>query len=179
MEIAYASRSRYLEVCERSLSFRQLQQGETIAILLPSSGYARYITVAPECYSCPGASSEGVMPALLIADIEVTDAAGYEEYQRQVPAYVAAYDGRFIVRGGQTQVLEGSWPAHRVVVIEFPSMASCWPFMTRPSRDAEVAPDACIRLPDHRRRRSGRPATAGSHIIANHTPGLELTAPRP
>ena len=63
------------------------------------------------------------MPALLIADIEVTDAAGYEEYQRRVPAYVAAYDGRFLLRGGQTRVLEGSWPAHRLVVIEFPSMA--------------------------------------------------------
>ena len=63
------------------------------------------------------------MPALLIADIEVTDAEGYEAYQRQVPAYVAAYDGRFIVRGGRTQTLEGSWQAHRMVIIEFPSMA--------------------------------------------------------
>ena len=53
------------------------------------------------------------MPALLIADIEVTDVEGYEEYQRQVPAYVAASDGRFIFRGGRTQTLEGSWPAHR------------------------------------------------------------------
>jgi uncharacterized protein (DUF1330 family) len=62
------------------------------------------------------------MAALLIADIEVTDAARYEEYQRQVPAYVAAYDGRFVVRGGRAQVLEGTWPTRRVVVIEFPSM---------------------------------------------------------
>lgn len=68
------------------------------------------------------------MPALLIADIEVTDAAGYDEYQRQVPAYVAAYDGRFIFRGGQTQVLEGSWRAHRIVIIEFPSMAKLMAF---------------------------------------------------
>jgi uncharacterized protein (DUF1330 family) len=64
----------------------------------------------------------GVMPALLIADIEVTDVAAYEEYQRQVPEYVAAYDGRFILRGGRTQTLEGSWQARRVVIIEFPSM---------------------------------------------------------
>ena len=68
------------------------------------------------------------MPALLIADIEVTDVAGYEEYQRQVPEYVAAYDGRFIIRGGPTQTLEGSWRAHRVVVIEFPSMAKLLAF---------------------------------------------------
>ena len=68
------------------------------------------------------------MPALLIADIEVTDVAAYEEYQRQVPAYVAAYDGRFVVRGAQTRVLEGSWQARRVVVIEFPSMAKLLAF---------------------------------------------------
>jgi uncharacterized protein (DUF1330 family) len=72
------------------------------------------------------------MPALLIADIEVTDVAGYEEYQRQVPGYVAAYDGRFIVRGGRTQVLEGSWQAHRMVVIEFPSMAKLLAFYDSP-----------------------------------------------
>lgn len=68
------------------------------------------------------------MPALLIADIEVTDVAGYEEYQRQVPEYVAAYEGRFISHGGPTQTLEGSWRAHRVVVIEFPSMAKLLAF---------------------------------------------------
>ena len=62
------------------------------------------------------------MPALLIADIEVTDVAAYEEYQRRVPGYVAAFDGRFIIRGGSTRTLEGAWRAHRVVVIAFPSM---------------------------------------------------------
>ena len=68
------------------------------------------------------------MSALLIADIKVTDVAGYEKYQRQVPAYVAAYDGRFIIRGGRTQTLEGSRQAHRMVVIEFPSMAKLLAF---------------------------------------------------
>jgi len=68
------------------------------------------------------------MSALLLADIKVTDVAGYEKYQRQVPAYVAAYDGRFIIRGGRTQTLEGSWQAHRMVVIEFPSMAKLLAF---------------------------------------------------
>ena len=68
------------------------------------------------------------MSALLIADIKVTDVTGYEKYQRQVPAYVAAYEGKFIIRGGRTQTLEGSWQAHRVVVIEFPSMAKLLAF---------------------------------------------------
>ena len=68
------------------------------------------------------------MPALLIADIDVTDVAAYEEYQRRVPAYVAAYDGRFLIRGGRAVTLEGSWQTHRMVVIEFPSMAKLLAF---------------------------------------------------
>ena len=68
------------------------------------------------------------MAALLIADIEVTDAARYAEYQRRVPEYVAAYDGRFIVRGGSSVTLEGAWQTHRMVVIEFPSMARLYAF---------------------------------------------------
>ena len=63
------------------------------------------------------------MPALLIADIEVTDVDGIRRVSAASSGYVAAYDGRFIVRGGPTQTLEGSWQAHRMVVIEFPSMA--------------------------------------------------------
>jgi uncharacterized protein (DUF1330 family) len=61
------------------------------------------------------------MAACLIVDIDVHDAAGLEEYRRQVPATVAKYGGRFIVRGGAFQALEGSWRPKRLVVLEFPS----------------------------------------------------------
>lgn len=62
------------------------------------------------------------MPAYLIVDIEVTDPAAFEEYRKQVPGTVQKYGGRFIVRGGAMEVLEGDWRPKRVVVIEFPSM---------------------------------------------------------
>jgi uncharacterized protein (DUF1330 family) len=62
------------------------------------------------------------MAAYVIADVEVTDPARYAEYRNKVPATVAAYGGRFLVRGGPHQVAEGSWHPHRVVVLEFPSM---------------------------------------------------------
>jgi uncharacterized protein (DUF1330 family) len=62
------------------------------------------------------------MAAYVIADVEVTDPARYAEYRDKVPATVAAYGGRFLVRGGRHQVAEGSWHPHRVVVLEFPSM---------------------------------------------------------
>ena len=63
------------------------------------------------------------MAAYLIADIEVIDIAGFAEYQQKVPATIAAYGGRYLVRGGATEVLEGSGSPKRCVVLEFPGMA--------------------------------------------------------
>ncbi len=63
------------------------------------------------------------MAAYLIADIAVIDIAGFAEYQQKVPATIAAYGGRYLVRGGATEVLEGSASPRRCVVLEFPSMA--------------------------------------------------------
>jgi uncharacterized protein (DUF1330 family) len=62
------------------------------------------------------------MPAYFIVDLEVTDPAGFEEYRKQVPDTIARYGGRYVVRGGKTEVLEGTWSPKRVVVLEFPSL---------------------------------------------------------
>jgi uncharacterized protein (DUF1330 family) len=62
------------------------------------------------------------MPAYFIVDNEVTDSAGFDEYRKQVPATVQKYGGRFLVRGGQIQTLEGDWQPKRIVVTEFPSI---------------------------------------------------------
>ena len=62
------------------------------------------------------------MSAYLIVDIEVIDAASYEQYRKQVPALLAAYGGRYLVRGGRTELLEGIGEPNRTVVLEFPSM---------------------------------------------------------
>lgn len=64
------------------------------------------------------------MPAYLVADIEVIDRDLYDEYRKGVPATVAAYGGRFLVRGGPTQTLEGDWSPKRAVVLEFPDAAA-------------------------------------------------------
>jgi uncharacterized protein (DUF1330 family) len=63
------------------------------------------------------------MAAYVIADVEVLDSAGYEAYRQQVPATIAAYGGRYLARGGATEVLEGGWSPRRCVILEFPSMA--------------------------------------------------------
>jgi uncharacterized protein (DUF1330 family) len=64
------------------------------------------------------------MAAYLIADVDVTDAAAFEEYKREVPATEQRYGGKYLGRGGLTKVLEGDWEPHRLVIIEFPDMAS-------------------------------------------------------
>lgn len=64
------------------------------------------------------------MPAYLIADVEVKDPDVYAEYRRQVLPLVQKHGGRFIVRGGAHETLEGPWRPARVVIIEFPDMAA-------------------------------------------------------
>jgi uncharacterized protein (DUF1330 family) len=61
--------------------------------------------------------------AYVIANIEVTDPKAYEEYRSRVSAIIAAYGGRYLVRGGQLEQLEGDGQFERVVVLEFPDMA--------------------------------------------------------
>ena len=62
------------------------------------------------------------MPAYVIADIEVIDQGLYEQYRQGVPATIAAHGGRYLARGGETEVLEGSWSPKRCVILEFPDM---------------------------------------------------------
>jgi uncharacterized protein (DUF1330 family) len=62
------------------------------------------------------------MPAYIIVEVEIHDAAQYEEYKKLTPISLAAYDGRFIVRGGKAEALEGEWQPQRIVVLEFPTI---------------------------------------------------------
>ncbi|HYI78999.1 MAG TPA: DUF1330 domain-containing protein [Chryseolinea sp.] len=61
------------------------------------------------------------MKAYIIVDVTITDAARYEDYKKLTPASLVPFDGKFVVRGGQTEILEGEWQPGRIVVLEFPS----------------------------------------------------------
>lgn len=63
------------------------------------------------------------MKAYVIVDVSITDKIQYEEYKKLAPAVVTAFGGRFLVRGGRTETLEGDWEPERMVVVEFPSLA--------------------------------------------------------
>jgi uncharacterized protein (DUF1330 family) len=60
--------------------------------------------------------------AYVIADLEILDRELFEEYRQKVPATIAAHGGRYLTRGGATEVLEGSWSPRRCVILEFPDM---------------------------------------------------------
>lgn len=68
------------------------------------------------------------MPAYILVEISITDPSKYEEYKKLTPGTLALYGGRFIVRGGKTETLEGEWNPERFVVLEFPSVekAKAW-----------------------------------------------------
>ena len=63
------------------------------------------------------------MKGFVIAIVDVTNVAGYAEYSKHVPATIAKYGGRYLVRGGKTEVREGEWPGPRTVILEVPSLA--------------------------------------------------------
>ena len=63
------------------------------------------------------------MSAYVIVDIEVHDTAAYDEYRKLVGATLTQYGGKFIVRGGTIDVLEGDWKPKRIVILEFETAA--------------------------------------------------------
>lgn len=79
------------------------------------------------------------MTAYVIASIEVTDPVLYEEYRRQVPATIEAHGGRFLVRGGASQLLEGGPLPPRSVVLAFPTMAQLQAWYGSPEYQALIA----------------------------------------
>ena len=55
-------------------------------------------------------------------NLEITDAAKMDEYKSRVASVVEQYSGRYVVRGGKMDVVEGSWQPTFVVILEFPSL---------------------------------------------------------
>ena len=66
--------------------------------------------------------------AYFIAQIDVQDPKKFEQYRAGVPATIEQYGGRYVVRGGASEVMEGEWPDRRTVILEFPSVeqAKAW-----------------------------------------------------
>ena len=61
------------------------------------------------------------MKVYLIVHIEVTNPELMEKYRELVPKIIAKYEGKYLVRGGDSEILEGDYFKHRIVLLEFPS----------------------------------------------------------
>jgi uncharacterized protein (DUF1330 family) len=59
------------------------------------------------------------MPAYLISDVTVRDAEAFQAYRTRAAASIAHYGGRYLVRGGPIETLEGGWHPRTLIVVEF------------------------------------------------------------
>jgi uncharacterized protein (DUF1330 family) len=62
------------------------------------------------------------MAAYVISEVAVTDPTLMDRYRSLAQASIARYGGRYIVRGGAAEVVEGGPPVTQLVIVEFPSI---------------------------------------------------------
>lgn len=86
------------------------------------------------------------MAAYFIVDVDVQNPTAMREYIEKVPGTLEPYGGRYIVRGGKFEVIEGDWQPTRVVMLEFPSMeqAKRWYACDEYAPFKQVRLDSCV-----------------------------------
>ena len=72
------------------------------------------------------------MAAYLVVDIEITNPTQFEEYKKLAPAAIAKYGGRYVIRGGAYEAVEGIWKPERLTIVEFDSMEKAKAFYHSP-----------------------------------------------
>jgi len=88
----------------------------------------------------------GPMPAYVVVEIEVTDPVKYEKYKQLAPPSIQKYGGRYLVRGGEVQALEGKWLPTRFVILQFDSVDQAKAWWNSPEyREAKLLRQASAR----------------------------------
>jgi uncharacterized protein (DUF1330 family) len=82
------------------------------------------------------------MSAYFVLDVEVIDPVSYQGYLNMATPTVSLYGGKYIVRGGKSEILEGDWSPKRLVIIEFESTEKVLAWLNSP----EYAPAHELRL---------------------------------
>ena len=62
------------------------------------------------------------MTAYIVVQVDVKDPQRYADYRSMVPASLAVYGGKYLIRGGQVENLEGDWEPQRFVMLQFDSV---------------------------------------------------------
>lgn len=87
------------------------------------------------------------MAAYVVVDITITDSALYEEVKQRTPLVVAQYGGKYLARGGQVDVLHGTWQPARLVILEFESLEQARRWESSPEYTAiKLLRDQCARV---------------------------------
>lgn len=94
------------------------------------------------------------MPAFVVLDVDILDPQAYEQYKALAPASVTAFGGSYVVRGGHTEILEGTWAPKRIVILKFDSVERAKQWLDSP----QYRPAKEIR---HRAARSSMIVTEG------------------
>jgi uncharacterized protein (DUF1330 family) len=81
------------------------------------------------------------MPAYVVVQVQVDEPVGYERYKSMVQVSIAHYGGRFLVRGGHVDTLEGTWHPARLVILEFADAQQAHAWWASP----EYAPAKALR----------------------------------
>ena len=79
------------------------------------------------------------MAAYLIANLKVHDADGFANYRQQVEPMITAFGGRYLVRGGALDHVEGHLELERLIILEFPEMAMLRAFYGSPEYTPLIA----------------------------------------
>ena len=61
------------------------------------------------------------MSGFVIFNIEIKKPEEYKQYVEKVTSVAKKFGGEYIVRGGETKVIEGTWTYPRTIIIKFPS----------------------------------------------------------
>ena len=72
------------------------------------------------------------MPAYIVALVDITNPAAYDEYRKLAGPAMLKYGGKFLARGGRLEVLEGKFAGGRVVVAEYPTIERAKEFYNSP-----------------------------------------------
>ena len=76
------------------------------------------------------------MPAYLIANVDIKDTEKFKDYMKATPSVIKQFGGKFLVRGGDFEICEGSWNPKRLVLVEFESMQKAKQFYNSPEYKA-------------------------------------------
>ena len=84
------------------------------------------------------------MAGYVLLNVEVTDQDAFADFRDRFPAVVDSYSGKYLIRGGDTEVVQGDWTPHRLVLIEFDSVQQAQSFWNDPEHSKlRAALDKC------------------------------------